>query len=53
MTTDMPTWLTGLLVVTWMARSATFRPRNSHTSPVRVRSKASSRPIRISAMDVS
>ena len=42
-TTDMPTWLTGLLVLTWMARSAAERPRNSQTSPVRVRSMALSR----------
>src|SRR2546430_13680643 len=34
-TTDIPTWLTGLLVVTWIARSAAVRPRKSHTSPVR------------------
>jgi len=43
MTTDIPTWLTGLLVATWIARSATEWPRNSHTSPVRVNSIASSR----------
>ena len=30
----MPTWLIGLLVTAWIARSATERPRNSHTSPV-------------------
>ena len=42
-TTAMPTWLTGLLVVNWMARSGTLRPRNTHTSPVRVSSTASSR----------
>ena len=38
MTTDMPTWLTGLFVVIWIARSAALRPRKSQTSPVRVRS---------------
>ncbi len=42
-TTAMPTWLTGLLVVNWMARSGTLRPRNTHTSPVRVSSTASSK----------
>ena len=26
MTTDMPTWLTGLLVATWIARSAMLLP---------------------------
>ena len=36
----MPTWLTGLLVVTWIARSAALLPRNSHRSPVRVSSTA-------------
>jgi len=40
MTTDMPTWLTGLLVATRIARSAAEYPRNSHTSPVRARSRA-------------
>ena len=36
----MPTWLTGLLVVTRIARSAALLPRNSHRSPVRVSSTA-------------
>src|SRR4051812_32982308 len=36
----MPTWLTGALVNVRMVRSATVRPRNSHTSPVRVCSAA-------------
>ena len=42
----MPTWLTGLLVVSWIARSAAVCPRNSQTSPVRVTSRASSSPMR-------
>lgn len=36
----MPTWLTGLFVTAWIARSAALRPRNTHTSPVRVISTA-------------
>jgi hypothetical protein len=43
MATAMPTWFTGLLVATWIARSAAVCPRNSQTSPVRARSTASSR----------
>ena len=39
----MPTWLTGALVTTRIAWSAAERPRNSHRSPVRVRSTAWSR----------
>src|SRR5699024_7927457 len=35
-----PTWFTGALVSVWMSRSAVVRPRNSHRSPVRVRSTA-------------
>jgi hypothetical protein len=49
MTTDMPTWLTGLFVVMRMARSAAERPRNSHTSPVRVSASASTRVIHMPA----
>jgi len=30
----MPTWLTGLLVTVWIARSASERPRKSQRSPV-------------------
>ncbi len=30
----MATWLTGEVVATWMARSASFLPRNSQMSPV-------------------
>jgi hypothetical protein len=41
-TTDMPTWFTGLFVLSWMARSAAVRPRKSQMSPVRVSSTASS-----------
>ena len=33
MTTAIPTWLTGPLVVTRIARSAALSPRNSHRSP--------------------
>jgi hypothetical protein len=44
-TIAMPTWLTGLFVMAWIARSAALRPRNTHTSPVRVNSTASSREI--------
>ena len=43
MTTDLPTWLTGLFVTGWIARSAAVRRRNSRTSPVRVSSSARSR----------
>ena len=39
----MPTWLTGLLVIVWIARSATEPPRNSQMSPVAVVAMASSR----------
>ena len=38
----MPTWLTGLLVTVWIARSAIERPRKSQTSPVAAVSTASS-----------
>ena len=38
----MPTWLTGALVTARIARSATETPRKIQTSPVRVRSTASS-----------
>ena len=38
----MPTWLTGLLVDSRIARSATDEPRKIHRSPVRVTSSASS-----------
>ena len=38
----MPTWLTGLLVNAWIARSASARPRKSHTSPVAAVASASS-----------
>ena len=30
----IPTWLIGLLVMVWIARSASERPRNSQMSPV-------------------
>ncbi len=50
MTTDMPTWLTGLLVARRIARSGIESPRNSQTSPVRVRSIASSRPMGVPGM---
>ena len=40
-TTDMPTWFTGLFVPTRIARSASVWPRNSQMSPVRVCSRAS------------
>ncbi len=43
MTTVMPTWLTGALLTSWIVRSAALWPRNSQTSPVRVRSTAASR----------
>src|SRR3712207_5519258 len=39
----MPTWLTGLFVKAWIARSASERPRNSQTSPVAAVARASSR----------
>ena len=32
----IPTWLTGLLVIDWIARSGPELPRNSQMSPVRV-----------------
>ncbi len=38
----MPTWLTGLLVTVWIARSANERPRNSQMSPVDAAAIASS-----------
>ena len=38
----MPTWLTGLLVTAWIARSASERPRNSQMSPVAAVATASS-----------
>ena len=38
----MPTWLTGLLVTVWIARSASERPRNSQMSPVAAVAIASS-----------
>src|SRR4051812_8157178 len=41
--TTIPTWLTGLLVIVWIARSASERPRNSQMSPVRAVAIASSR----------
>ena len=34
MATTIPTWLTGALVATRTARSASLVPRNSHTSAV-------------------
>src|SRR5438046_9481283 len=49
----MPRWSTGLLVVSWIARAAGVRPRNSQTSPVRVSSTASSRVIRVPGTDVA
>ena len=39
----MPTWLTGLLVTVWIARSAIERPRNSQMSPVAAVATASSK----------
>src|SRR5688500_6975624 len=39
----MPTWLTGLLVTVWIARSASERPRNSQMSPVAASATASSK----------
>src|SRR3954451_15187263 len=39
----MPTWFTGLFVSVRIARSATERPRKSHTSPVAAVATASSR----------
>ena len=42
-TTAIPTWFTGAFVITRIAWSAPERPRNSHRSPVRVSSTASSR----------
>ena len=39
----MPTWLTGLLVMVWIARSASERPRNSQMSPVAAVAMASSK----------
>src|SRR3954447_4503533 len=41
--TTMPTWLTGLLVRVWIARSAAKGPRNTHPSPVDAAPTASSR----------
>ena len=41
--TTMPTWLTGLLVTVWIARSASERPRNSQMSPVDAVAMASSK----------
>jgi hypothetical protein len=45
----MPTWLTGLLVSVWIARSAPERPLNSHRSPVAAVAIASSRLIELAA----
>src|SRR5262245_44228838 len=45
MARHIPTWFTGALVAKRMARSATERPWNSHTSPLRAREAASSRDI--------
>ena len=42
MATTMPTWFTGELVATRIARSASERPRNSQTSPVAAMVSASS-----------
>ena len=39
----IPTWLTGLLVTVWIARSAIERPRNSQMSPVAAVAMASSK----------
>ena len=41
--THIPTWLTGLLVIVWIARSAKERPRNSQMSPVAAVAMASSK----------
>ena len=41
--TTIPTWLTGLLVTVWIARSASERPRNSQMSPVAAVAMASSK----------
>ena len=41
--TAMPTWLIGLLVTVWIARSASERPRNSQMSPVAAVAMASSK----------
>src|SRR5665811_1686763 len=41
-TTAIPTWLTGALVMARIAWSAVDLPRNSHRSPVRVKSTAAS-----------
>jgi hypothetical protein len=43
----MPTWLIGLLVNAWIARSPSERPRNSHRSPVAAVARASSRARRV------
>ena len=40
--TTIPTWLTGLLVTVWIARSASERPRKSQMSPVAAVATASS-----------
>ena len=40
MATVIPTWLTGALVIVWIARSGPELPRNSQISPVRVSSSA-------------
>src|SRR5688572_29422341 len=51
-TTAMPTWLTGLLVSVWIARSAVERPRNSHRSPVRfIRTASSKSTVTISTLN--
>ena len=41
--TAMPTWLIGLLVTVWIARSASERPRNNQMSPVAAVAMASSK----------
>ena len=41
--TAMPTWLIGLFVTAWIARSAIDLPRNSQMSPVAAVATASSR----------
>src|SRR4051794_24093033 len=41
--THIPTWFTGLLVIVWIARSASERPRNSQMSPVAAVAMASSK----------
>ena len=52
MARTMATWFTGLFVAARMARSASFRPVNSHTSPLAAIDAASASDTRVGAIGI-